>query len=104
MIKQTTVWRLFGLLVLLYVLTVLAVRSSQSDQSSQSSAAADATTKKEGFELSVQALKDLNPPGCPCKSTTDCASFRCKKGKCATFFGVVPRYGDPVCYQPQEVE
>ena len=85
MIKQTTLWRLFGLLVLLYVLTVLAVKKG-----------------KEGFQLSVQSLKQLNPPGCPCKRTMDCASFRCRKGKCANVFGVVPRYGDPVCYQKDD--
>jgi hypothetical protein len=94
MIKQTTLWRLLGLLVLLIALSALSAKLAADRK-----AAATAKKGKEGFELTVAALKELNPPGCPCKASSDCASFRCRRGKCANVFGVVPRYGDPVCYQ-----
>jgi hypothetical protein len=93
MVKQTTLWRLLGLLVLLVALSVLSAKIEAGRK------AAAAAAKKEGFELTVAALKELNPPGCPCKDSSDCASFRCRRGKCANVFGVVPRYGDPVCHQ-----
>lgn len=99
MIKQTTLWRLLGLLVLLVALSAFSAKLAADRKEALSAA-----KKKEGFELTVAPLKDLNPPGCPCASSSDCASFRCRRGKCANVFGVVPRYGDPVCHQIKREE
>lgn len=44
----------------------------------------------EGFESSVEPVKEQSEAGCPCSTSAECKSLRCKGGRCADYLGNVP--------------